>query len=95
MCFLAYVVWKTLAMMCRQADLGDEPRKVLHELKRIGTVDVVMPTRSGIELRRRYIAQPARHQAILLQHLGLQLPKSLPMRQTGPASGVRSAASPL
>jgi transposase len=80
-CFLAYVVWKTLGMMCRKAGLGDEPRKVLQELKRIGTVDVVMPTRRGIELRRRYIAQPSKHQAILLQQLGLKLPRSLKMRK--------------
>lgn len=80
-CFLAYVVWKTLALMCRQAGLGDEPRKVIRELKQIGTVDVVMPTRAGIELRKRYIAQPSKHQAVLLQHLGLHLPKSLGIRQ--------------
>jgi len=30
-CFLAYVLWKTLAQLCRQAGLGDEPRKVLDE----------------------------------------------------------------
>ena len=76
-CFLAYVVWKTLGMMSRQAGLGDEPRKLLQELKKIGTVDVVFPTRSGVELRRRYIAQPDRHQAILLQYLRLELPRSV------------------
>lgn len=80
-CFLAYVVWKTLALMCRHGGLGDEPRKVLKEFKQIGSVDVVMPTRAGIELRRRYITQPTKHQAILLQHLGLQLPRSLKMRE--------------
>jgi len=31
-CFLAYVLWKTLAQMCKAAGLGDEPRKVLDEL---------------------------------------------------------------
>ena len=26
-CFLAYVLWKTLGQMCRRAGLGDEPRR--------------------------------------------------------------------
>ena len=76
-CFLGYVVWKTLAMLCRQSGLGDEPRKVLDDLKSIGIVDVVLPTSARIDLRRRVISQPDRHQAILLYHLGLNLPRSL------------------
>jgi transposase len=31
-CFLAYVLWKTLAQLCRGAGLGDEPRRVFAEL---------------------------------------------------------------
>ena len=76
-CFLAYVLWKTLAQYCRQAGLGNEPRKVLDELKQIGLVDVVLPTRNGVEIRKRCVTQPTEHQAILLQHLGLQLPQRL------------------
>jgi len=30
-CFLAYVVWKTLGQMCQRAGLGHEPRKVFPE----------------------------------------------------------------
>jgi len=76
-CFLAYVLWKTLGGWCRQAHLGDEPRRVLEELSKIRVVDVVVPTRSGPEIRRRCITRPTDHQAILLQHLGLALPPSL------------------
>lgn len=76
-CFLAYVLWKTLAQCCRQAGLGDEPRKILDELKQIGLVDVVLPTKNGVEIRKRCVTQPSEHQAILLQHLGLQLPQRL------------------
>lgn len=32
-CFLAYVLWKTLAGMCRATGLGDEPRRVFDELQ--------------------------------------------------------------
>jgi transposase len=41
-CFLAYVLWKTLAASCREAGLGDEPRQVfeaLSEIAMVGTGD--------------------------------------------------------
>jgi len=76
-CFLAYVLWKTLGEVCRAAGLGSEPRRVLAELGKITVVDVVLPTRSGVEIRRRCVTRPNDHQAILLQRLGLQLPTHL------------------
>jgi transposase len=76
-CFLAYVLWKTLGQMCKTAGLGDEPRKVLDELATIQTVDVVLPTRCGLEIRKRCVAKPTEHQAILLHRLGLTLPRHL------------------
>jgi transposase len=76
-CFLAYVLWKTLAQRCRHAGLGHEPRKVLDELQHIALVDVVLPTKSGIDIRKRCVTQPNDHQAILLQRLGLTLPQRL------------------
>jgi transposase len=76
-CFLAYVLWKTLGKMCEQAGLGQEPRKVFDELRQIQMVDVVLPTRTGVEIRKRCIGRPSEHQAILLNRLGLRLPQSL------------------
>jgi transposase len=76
-CFLAYVLWKTLGQMCAAAGLGDEPRKVLEEIARIQAVDVVLPTRSGVEIRKRCVSRPNEHQSILLYKLGLELPRSL------------------
>ncbi len=76
-CFLAYVLWKTLGLLCKRAGLGDEPRKVLDEISKIQVVDVVVPTRSGVEIRRRCITQPTPYQAILLQQLKLQMPSYL------------------
>ena len=78
-CFLAYVVWKTLAMRCRAAGLGDEPRRVFAELGRIRVVDVLLPTRTGICIRKRCVTRPTEHQALLLQRLGLPLPERLKM----------------
>src|SRR4030043_215218 len=65
-CFLAYVLWKTLAQMCQQKGLGDEPRRVIDELSQIRVVDVGLPTRCGREIRRRCITQPTENQAVLL-----------------------------
>jgi transposase len=76
-CFLAYVLWKFLGQLCRQAGLGDEPRRVLAELGELRLVDVVLPTTDGCELRTRCVTQPNDHQSILLQRLGLTLPSRL------------------
>jgi hypothetical protein len=56
-----------------------EPRQVFEEIAQIRTVDVVSPTKGGPELRRRCVAEPTKHQAILLHRLGLTLPRRLEM----------------
>jgi hypothetical protein len=76
-CFLAYVLWKTLAQWCKNAGLGDEPRKVLDEIAQIAVVDVVLPTKAGPDLLKRCIAQASEHQNVLLHRLKLQLPSHL------------------
>ncbi len=78
-CFLGYVLWKTLGQLCRQAGLGDEPRRVLDELAEIRVVDVVLPTREGIEIRQRCVSRPTDHQQILLDRLNLKLPSRIPI----------------
>ena len=72
-CFLAYVLWKTLEAQCHQAGLGDEPRQVFRELSEIALVDVLLPTRKGVTVPKRCIGQPNQHQLVLLQRLGLKL----------------------
>ena len=74
-CFLTYVLWKTLAQWCKHAGLGDEPRKVLDELKQIAVVDVVLETRCARAIRKRCVTTPSRHQSILLDQLGITLPR--------------------
>ena len=76
-CFLAYVLWKTLHQMTKAAGLGDEPRRIFEELGKISLVDVILPTRSGLEIRRRCIRRPTDHQAILLDRLSLTLPRQI------------------
>ena len=74
-CFLAYVLWKTLGRLCKNAGLGDEPRKVLWELAQIKLTDVILPTQNGTEIRLRRVETADSHQRILLQRLKLSLPR--------------------
>jgi len=76
-CFLAYVLWKTLAQWCKGAGMGDEPRKVLDEIAQVMMVDVVLPTKAGPDLIKRCIAQAGEHQKLLLHRLKLTLPTHL------------------
>ena len=41
-CFLAYVLWKTLHQMAKAAGLGDEPRRIFDELGEISSVYAVL-----------------------------------------------------
>ena len=76
-CFLAYVLWKTLEQWQQRAGLGHSPRTILEELRRIQSTDVVLPTADGRELRLRCVVRPDAAQAALLDRLGLELPERL------------------
>jgi transposase len=85
-CFLAYVLWKTLEQWQRRAGLGQSPRTILDELRRIQSTDVVLPTEDGRELRLRCVVRPDAAQAALLDRLGLELPERLRIRSPALAS---------
>jgi transposase len=78
-CFLAYVLWKTLQQWQSRAGLGDSPRTILTELSRIHCADIVLPLADGSkrQIRLRCVARPDREQQLLLQRLGLSLPERL------------------
>jgi len=76
-CFLAYVLWKTLEQWQRRAGLGQSPRTLLAELHRVQSADVVLPTTDGRELRLRCVVRPDPAQTVLLDRLGLDLPQRL------------------
>jgi transposase len=76
-CFLAYVLRKTLEGWSKRAGLGNSPTTLLEELARIQSTDVVAPTTDGRKVRLRCVVRPDKSQAILLQHLGLTLPTRL------------------
>jgi transposase len=78
-CFLAYVLWKTLEQWQRRAGLGNSPRTLLEEIGRIQSTDVVLPLVDDPrrELRIRCVVRPDKAQAMLLDRLGLTVPERL------------------
>ena len=81
-CFLAYVMWKTLGQWMKGGNLGDAPRTLLDEIAKIKSGDVVLPVqkRSGspwATVRLRCVMTPDKPQQVLLQRLGLKLPTRL------------------
>jgi transposase len=73
-CFLAFVLWKTLEMWQNRAGLGNSPRTILEELARIQSHDVVLPTATHGQIRLRCVTRPDPAQSILLDRLGIVLP---------------------
>src|SRR5712672_4297124 len=76
-CFLAFVLWKSLEMWQQRAGLGNSPRTVLEELTRIQSQDVVLPTTTHGQIRLRCVTRPDPVQAALIDRLGIVLPKRL------------------
>jgi transposase len=76
-CFLAFVLWKSLEMWQQRAGLGNSPRTVLEELARIQSHDIVLPTATHGQIRLRCVTQPDPAQAALLDRLGIVLPKRM------------------
>jgi transposase len=78
-CFLAYVLWKTLEQWQARAGLGNSPRTILEEIGRIQSTDVVLPLADepNRQLRIRCVVRPDKAQAMLLDRLGLRLPERL------------------
>jgi transposase len=78
-CFLAYVLWKSLEQWAQRAGLGPSPRTLLAELAQLRSADIVLPTAElePRELRLRCVVRPDRTQALLLDRLGLRLPTRL------------------
>ncbi len=80
-CFLAYVLWKTLAQWTKAARLGDAPRTLIEELAKIKSGDVLLKARAADgrdhAIRLRCVTTPDKPQKVLLNRLGLSLPQRL------------------
>jgi transposase len=81
-CFLAYVLWKTLAGWMRNAGLGDAPRRVIEAFSQIKSGDVTLCARRQAcgperKITLRCVTEPDEAQSVLLHRLGLTLPRRL------------------
>lgn len=78
-CFLAYVLWKTLEQWQARAKLGNSPRFLLDQLREIHSVDVALPLADDPhkEVKIRCVVRPEPAQAMLLERLGIRLPERL------------------
>jgi transposase len=90
-CFLAFVLGKSLEMWQQRAGLGNSPRTILEELARIQSNDVVLPTTTHAQIRLRCVSQPHAAQATLLDRLGIVLPKRMRLAEQELPSRVLSA----
>jgi transposase len=81
-CFLAYVLWKTLAGWMRNSGLGDAPRTVVESFSQLKSGDVTLRARrraceSERQIALRCVTEPDEAQSVLLHRLGLTLPRRL------------------
>jgi len=90
-CFLAFVLWKSLEMWQQRAGLGNSPRTILEELARIQSHDVVLPTTTHGQVRLRCVTQPDAAQTALLDRLGVVLPKRMRLAEHEAATLVATA----
>lgn len=72
--FLSLALWRALEQWMAAKGLGTCARQLLHELDQLHSMDVVLPTRDGAQVRLRVVARPEKPLANLLAHLGLELP---------------------
>lgn len=76
-CFLAYVLRKTLEGWSQRAGLGRSIPTLMEEFARIQSTDVILPTTDGRTVRLRCVVRPDKAQTILLHRLGVELPERL------------------
>jgi transposase len=81
-CFLAYVMWKTLGQWMKRSGMGDAPRTLLQEFAKIKSGDVVLPAKTADGrisklIRLRCVVSPDEAQKVLLNRLGVTLPQRL------------------
>jgi hypothetical protein len=94
-CFLAYVLWKTLEQWMRASGLGSAPRTLLDEVRGLKSMDVILPTDHGREIRLRCVSRAEEPLAILLYRLGIAPPARLqPPCWMPPAASSPTSATP-
>lgn len=76
-CFLSLVLQRTFEQGLMAKGLGRSSRKVLQELRGLKTMDVILPTTEGDDLKLRIVSEPEPALKILLDCLNIKYPKQL------------------
>jgi transposase len=81
-CFLAYAMWKTLAGWMKNSGLGDAPRTLIEEMAKLKCGDITLRAQSpssgqARKITLRCVTEPDEAQSVLLNRLGLTLPRRL------------------
>jgi transposase len=75
-CFLALAMWRTLEQWLASKGLGTCARQFLLEMDNVHSMDVLLPTDAGANIRLRIVSKPEKPLAVLLAMLGLNLPQT-------------------
>ena len=79
-CFLALTLQRTLEETLARSGLGRSSRKVIEEFRKVKSMDLILPTTSGKELKMRIVSEPDQSLKILMQHCHLAFPRRLTTR---------------
>ena len=72
--FLALCLRRSLALGMERSGLGTAPTKLLKEMRQIHSLDVILTTKKGPEIRLRVVSTPEESTRVLLHRLGIRLP---------------------
>ena len=75
--FLGYALWVTLKHLLHRKNSKTTPARVLALLATVQSVDIVLPTTDGREIRLRRVTTPSLEQNSVLGLLGITLPERL------------------
>lgn len=90
-CFLAYVLWKTLAQWQKRAGLGNSPRTLLDQIGSIQSADIILPIAATPE---REFAPPLRRASRSLASHPPRSPRPPPSRSPPPPGAQRTNVVP-
>jgi len=79
--FLGYALWVTLKHLLIRRDSDLSPSKALTLLGTLASVDIVLPTTDGREIRLRRVTTPSAEQKQLLNQLDITIPDRLSFDQ--------------
>ncbi len=75
--FLGYALWVTLKHLLHRKNSQLTPARTLALLSTVQSVDIILPTTDGREIRLRRVTAPSPEQSSLLGLLGMALPERL------------------